>query len=280
MVRSRTSRALRTAASEAAVLVRRLRPGRSGTLRVIYYHRIDDEPHRSCVPTRAFAEQMALLRREGFHVLPLPAVRAHLDAKRDFPERSVVVTFDDGFADNYTNAFPVLQKEEIPATVFLTVDYIGTDELPVLRDRRGVPPLRWEQVEEMARHGVDLGAHTLTHPNLTTLDDESLRHEVAESGRQIRERTGFEPRTFCYPRGDFDARVKDAVREAGYELACTTMPGCVTRDTHPFSLRRTFIANDDTLRDFRHKLDGSFDLLHAAQQRWRGAQAASAGGGE
>jgi hypothetical protein len=76
--------------------------------------------------------------------------------------------------------------------------------------------------------------------------------------------------TFCYPRGDFDASVKQAVRDAGYLIACTTLPGCVTSDTHPFSLRRTFIARDDSLRDFRNKLDGSFDLLHAARQWWRG----------
>lgn len=266
-MRSPLQRIARTVASEAAGLLRRVKPARKGTLRVVYYHRIDDEPHRSCVRPRAFAEQMSLLRSEGWEVLPLSSVRAHLDEHRAFPERAVVVTLDDGFADNYTNALPTLVRESIPATVFLTAAYLGGPELPVLRDRSGVPPLTWGQAAEMAEQGVELGAHTLTHPSLPELDGESLRREIEGSRDLIEERTGRRPATFCYPRGRFDTRVKEAVRDAGFDLACTTMPGCVTPETHPFSLRRTFIAYDDSLRDFRKKLDGSFDLLHAARQR-------------
>lgn len=265
MVRSRFSKGVRTVAGEAAAVARRVRPARKGTARVLYYHRVEDEEHRSCVRPAAFAEQMRYLRSEGFRLLSLTEVRQHLDEHRPFPERTVIVTFDDGFADNYHNAFPILQRESIPMTLFLTADFIGTEELPVLRDRSGVPPLSWAQVEEMSQGGVELGAHTLTHPNLTELDDESLRREITESRDKIEAHTSVRVRTFCYPRGKFDERVKTAVREAGYDLACTTMEGCVTEDTHPFSLRRTFVANDDSLRDFRHKLEGSFDLLHGAR---------------
>jgi peptidoglycan/xylan/chitin deacetylase (PgdA/CDA1 family) len=272
-MRSPLRRIARTVASEAAGLVRRVKPPRRDTVRIVYYHRIDDEPHRSCVRPTAFAEQMAHLRREGFQVLPLSSVRRHLDEHAPFPERSVVVTLDDGFADNYTRALPVLVREEIPATVFLTAGYLGQGELPVLRDRSGIPPLTWEQASEMAERGVELGAHTLTHPSLPELDAADLRREIVGSRDLIAERTGRRPTSFCYPRGHFDTRVKEAVREAGFTIACTTMPGCVTPDTHPFSLRRTFIAYDDSLRDFDRKLDGSFDLLHAAQQRWPGLAA-------
>jgi peptidoglycan/xylan/chitin deacetylase (PgdA/CDA1 family) len=237
---------------------------------VLYYHRIDEEAHRSCVTPRAFAEQMAHLRREGFAVLPLADVRRHLDEHTPFPPSAVTVTFDDGFADNYTSAFPILQRESIPATIFLAAQYIGTQELPVLRDRSGLKPLSWEQVGELARHGIDLGAHTLTHRSLTLLPEDEIRHEVLGSREAIEQHAGVSVRTFCYPRGHFDERVKQIVRDAGFEVACTTLPGCVTPNTHPFSLRRTFVARDDTLRDFRHKLDGSFDLLHEARQWWGG----------
>jgi peptidoglycan/xylan/chitin deacetylase (PgdA/CDA1 family) len=266
-MRSMLERSARALAREAVGALRALRPARPGTARVIYYHRVDDEPHRSCVSRAAFAEQMRFLREEGFHLVPFSALRAHLDAGRPFPERTVSVTFDDGFADNYTNAFPVLARESVPATIFLTAAFIGGPELPVLRDRAGVPPLDWQQVAEMARHGVEFGAHTLTHPSLPTLGDAELEREVVGSRALIVERTGLAADAFCYPRGEFDARVKEAVRAAGYRLACTTLPGCVTPDTHPYSLRRTFIARDDSLRDFAHKLAGSFDLLHAVRQR-------------
>ena len=274
-MRSSLQRFARTIASEAAALARRVRPGRPGTARILYYHRIDDEAHRSCVPPRAFAEQMSFLRREGYEIVPLARLRRHLDAHEPFPERAVVVTLDDGFADNYTNALPVLVRESIPATVFLTAAFLDGPELPVLRDRSGVPPLSWAQAAEMAEQGIELGAHTLHHAMLPELDDAELTREIVGSRDLIEERTGRRPTSFCYPRGRFDARVKAAVRDAGFALACTTLPGLVTPDTHPYSLRRTFVAHDDTLRDFAKKLDGSFDLLHGARQRWQGAAVAS-----
>lgn len=258
-------------------LARRLKPARAGTARVIYYHRIDDEQHRSCVAPRAFADQMAYLVEQGFHVVPLTALRAHLDGHLPFPERTVAITFDDGFADNYTAAFPVLAKHALPATIFLAAGYMDGDDLPVLRDRSGIRPLTWEQVREMARHGVAFGAHTITHRSLPGLAPADLVHEIEGSRDLVAERVGAPVETFCYPRGHFDDAVKGAVRDAGFQIACTTLPGCVTPDTHPFSLRRTFVARDDSLRDFARKLDGSFDLLHAARQRLGGSSAPSYG---
>jgi peptidoglycan/xylan/chitin deacetylase (PgdA/CDA1 family) len=269
-VRSLLGRGARRLASEAMHLARAVKPAPPGTARVIYYHRIDDEQHRSCVAPGAFAEQMAHLRSDGWNVMPLAAMREHLDQHRPFAERTVVVTFDDGFADNYSAAFPVLARHALPATIFLAAGFIGGDDLPVLRDRSGVKPMTWAQVQEMARHGVAFGAHTMTHRSLTELAPDEIEREVVASRDLVAARVGTPVDTFCYPRGHFDERVKDAVRAAGFRIACTTMPGCVTPDTHPFSLRRTFIARDDSLRDFARKLDGSFDLLHAARQRLGG----------
>ncbi len=271
-MRSLAGRGVRVVARETVGLLRRLRSVRTSSARVLYYHRIDDEQHRSCVSPAAFAEQMAHLRREGYAVLPLLELRSYLDEHRPFPERAVVVTFDDGFADNFTRAFPVLVRHAVPATIFLTAGFIGGSDLPVLRDRAGIAPLSWQQVEEMSRHGIDFGAHTITHRSLPALDASDLQREVAGSRALIEERCGLQVESFCYPRGELDARVKQAVREAGYRLACTTAPGCVTPRTHPFSLRRTFIARDDGLRDFAHKLAGTFDVLHGARQRWSAAR--------
>jgi len=275
-MRSILERSARVVAREAIGALRAVKPGRGGTARVIYYHRIDDEDHRSCVAPAAFAEQMRHLRAEGYNVVPFSHLRTWLDEHRPFPERTVAITFDDGFADNHRHAFPVLAREALPATIFLAAGFIGGRELPVLRDRSGVAPLSWDQVREMAQNGIDMGAHTLSHPSLPELSDGDLAHEIAGSRALIADRTGTEPDAFCYPRGRFDERVKQAVRAAGYRLACTTLPGCITPDTHPYSLRRTFIARDDSLRDFAHKLAGSFDVLHAARQRFAGRAGAPA----
>jgi peptidoglycan/xylan/chitin deacetylase (PgdA/CDA1 family) len=122
----------------------------------------------------------------------------------------------------------------------------------------------------MARAGVEFGAHTISHRSLPGLDAAELEREIGGSRDLVAERLGTTVDAFCYPRGHFDETVKQAVRDAGFRIAVTTLPGCVTPDTHPFSLRRTFIARDDSLRDFQRKLDGSFDLLHAARQRLGG----------
>ena len=266
-MRSPLERSARLVARETLGALRRLLPAGVPSLRIVYYHRIDDEDHRSCVTPRAFAEQMRWLRTEGFSVLRFDAIAEYLESGRPFPDRSVVITFDDGFADNHRNAFPVLASEGIPATIFLATGFIEGDALPVLRDRSGVAPLSWNQVEEMAQHGIEMGAHTVTHPELPGLDDTALRREVFDCRRAIEERLGRPVGSFCYPRGKFDERVVSAVRKAGYRLACTTLPGPVTADSPPLRLRRTFVARDDGVRDFAHKLAGTWDLLHAVRQR-------------
>jgi len=266
-MRSGIERSVRVVAREALGALRRLAPSPRGSLRIVYYHRIDEERHRSCVAPAAFAEQMRLLRTEGFRVLPLAAVAEHLEAGRPFPERSVAITFDDGFADNHRNAFPVLAREGLPATVFLATGYVGSAELPVIRDRSGLRPLDWNQVGEMARHGIEMGAHTVSHPELPGLDDEALQREIRGSKEEIEQRLGRPVTSFCYPRGRFDDRVEREVERAGFRLACTTLPGAVAPGERPLRLRRTFIARDDGARDFLHKLAGTWDALHAARQR-------------
>lgn len=267
-MRSRVGTILRRSAAEASSWLQPRGPSTRGQLRIIYYHRIDDEEHRSCVSVKAFTDQMAFLRREAWTILTLKEVAQHLTSGRPFPERAIAVTFDDGFQDNYTAALPILQKENIPATVFLTTDFIGKQELPVLRDRSGIAPLNWEQVRSMAEAGVQLGAHTLTHPSLNELSAEVMTHEIRECRARIHAETGVWAEDFCYPRGHYNDAVENAVREAGYTTALTTRPGIVSANDPPFTLRRTFIARDDRLRDFSHKLDGSYDRLHALKQAW------------
>jgi peptidoglycan/xylan/chitin deacetylase (PgdA/CDA1 family) len=230
--------------------------------RIIYYHRIDAEAHRSCVTPRAFREQMQHLRAEGYHTIALPDLATAIGLGLPPAPRTVVVTFDDGFADNYAVAYPVLAALGIPATIFVTVDAVG-GRLTVLRDRpEGLPALTWAQLREMTAGPVSIGSHTLSHPNLTALPPDAVRRELVRSREVIAEETGQTTELFCYPRGRRNPAVRTAVHDAGYRAACGTDAGGVTASSDLLALPRTFIARDDTVADFARKLDGAFDYLH------------------
>jgi peptidoglycan/xylan/chitin deacetylase (PgdA/CDA1 family) len=213
---------------------------------------------------------MGYLSAHAYRVIALDKLYHSLVSGEALPARSVVLTFDDGFADNYTQAYPILQKFGFPATIFLTVGFIGTAELPVLSGvHRSMRPLTWQQVCDMGQHGISFGSHTLTHASLPQLGERELRHEVYGSRRLLEEKLGHGVQFFCYPRGELTASVKVVVQGAGYEGACSTYPGPVRAESDLFALPRTYIGRDDTVSDFRKKLCGAYDLLHTGVQLWR-----------
>ena len=158
-------------------------------------------------------------------------------------ERLVIVTFDDGYADNYTVAFPILKRYGFVATVFLVSDYVNTDhvycwDLPAAEAQGDLNPYRllsWGQIHEMAAYGIEFGSHTCTHPQLTQLTTQECWTEIVRSRVDLQARLGREVVSFCYPRGDLNAEVVQMVRQAGYRSAVVTLPRPVvalSRYTH------------------------------------------------
>jgi peptidoglycan/xylan/chitin deacetylase (PgdA/CDA1 family) len=245
-----------------------------GSVRILYYHSISDAPIRSSVSPAAFAEQMEHLRENGYRVLSLADVVRHITTRTAFAEKCVALTLDDGFKDNYQEAFPILQRAGFPATLFLAASYIGTERLPTLTRTDFVPrPLTWDEVREMHASGIEVGSHTLTHPMLSRVPLDVARREISASKRVIEEALSAPVRFFCYPRGDFTPDVTRLVREAGYLAACTTIPGVNDSAADLFALRRTYVSRRDGGREFEKKLAGAYDLLqHLARlvRRLRG----------
>ena len=238
---------------------------RRPSARILYYHSISDAPVRSSVSPAAFADQLEHLLSNGYSIASLSQVAEALAARRTLPDRTVVITLDDGFRDNYDEAFPILARLRVPATIFLTAAYIGTDRLPTLSRTEFVPrPLSWEQVREMHGHGIEFGSHTLSHPMLSEVSSGQVRDELAGSKRMIEDKLGAPVTLFCYPRGDFSESVKDLVRAEGYRAACTTLPGLNDWRTDPFELRRTYVSRQDTPGEFAKRVAGGYDLLQQA----------------
>jgi len=201
----------------------------SGWVSVLLYHRIvpvlpTRDPYRVCVTVATFESHLRWLARRRYRSLDLGTLAAALDGTRRgrVPSRAVAITFDDGYQDNYTYAWPLLRRYGFDATIFLVTGAIGGDNsFDAAHDGPPAAMLTRPQIEEMRRGGVGFGSHSRTHPPaLTELPDDQLWAEVARSRADLEGVLDAPVEHFAYPHSKFDARVERAVARAGYTLAC------------------------------------------------------------
>jgi len=217
---------------------------------ILTYHSISPGPAPLHISPALFAEHMQWLHDHA-HIAPLGEVVTALVNRTPLPERTVVLTFDDGYRDFYWDAARVLCRLQMPATIFLTAGFCGT----VSRQwpsgwRPEALLLDWRQVADLARDGFEFGAHTITHPDLTELEHEQANHEIAGSKRELEYRTGQKVDFFAYPYGCWNPAVRDLVRRQ-YRAACATGAGVVQIDSDPFALPRVdahYLRNPAALR--------------------------------
>lgn len=206
---------------------------------ILVYHHINASSDTSLtlltVSQKSFEYQMLFLKRKGFHVISFDRLVKGIQRGQAFARNTVVVQFDDGYLDNYTDALPILEKYEIPATIFLVSDLIG--------HTKGF--LNWDQVKEMEAHGVIIGAHTRHHAYLPDLTLEQARDEVVGSKKIIEDHLGHPVDFFCYPSGGYTIEVKQLVKEAGFKAAVTTNRGKDRYNFDLFALNRIHIKNSD-----------------------------------
>jgi len=218
---------------------------------ILMYHMVTEpgtaaERRYACPPTR-FAAHLRRLLSRGHHFIGLHDLERYLDGQRSMAEGAIAVTFDDGFADNYNHAFPILRELGIPATVFLATGHLGESNT-WMSGSAGYPSrkmLTWGQIEEMASDGVEFGAHTVSHPRLTDMRSEDARREITGAKEAIQQRLGREARYFAYPYGAVDERIRGMAAEAGYRLACSTRSGFNRHDADRFLLRRIEVYGTD-----------------------------------
>jgi len=149
------------------------------------------------------------------------------------------MTFDDGFASVYRYGLPLFREFGTPATVFVTVNGIGTRNSWDIREGDcGEPMLSVEQLRELAEAGCEIAAHTLSHPHLTKLPDAELHAELADARHKLEDLLSRPVLGFAYPYGDYDTRVCEAVAAAGYRYAVTCRQGVLVPTSDPFVLPR------------------------------------------
>ena len=190
---------------------------------VLVYHGIADpnggDPARLLTSPRHLDAHVRFLKGRGYRFLTAEEL---LDEGKP-RGRTAVLTFDDGFRNWVTVAQPLLERHGVRGTFYVCPGRFREQHPEVSGDEGRL--LDAAETKELADSGMELGSHTLTHPDLRSLDDETLAHELRESKDAVEELTGRPCRTLAYPYGLHDERVTQAVAEAGYELAFTWLPG-------------------------------------------------------
>ncbi|HEY0386294.1 MAG TPA: polysaccharide deacetylase family protein, partial [Pyrinomonadaceae bacterium] len=173
-----------------------------------------------------FARQMAYLKRQGFVFYTASELVEHFRAHGKFPPNSIALTFDDGWKDNYTHAFPILKRLGIKATIFLVASCIGQTSVKAQADgESGREHLSREEILEMSRHGIEFGSHSLNHRLLHEIAPEEARLEIEESQRELEELLQRPCKVFAYPAGFFTEQAQRVLEETGHVAAFTTVYG-------------------------------------------------------
>ena len=227
-------------------------PDRYQTVPILCYHRLGTGNGKMVVSAANFTAQLDWLARNDYRVIRLKDLREFLEGKRALPRRAVVITFDDGYASFYRQAYPLLKRHGFPATVFVYTDFVGASDA-----------LTWAQLQEMAASGlVDVQGHSKSHSNLIQRSggetDERYRERVEAEIRiprdVIRQNLRSPVTEYAYPYGDANELTLEVLARNGYQLAATVNPGGNAFFAQPFMLRRTMIYGDHDLEAFKAKL--------------------------
>ena len=217
-------------------------------VQILLYHHIEDAPatitaaqHRWYVSPQKFAAQMDWLAAQGFHPITMTELIAHKKNNDALPSNPIVITFDDGWKDNYSVVLPILKKHAFMATFFVITVSIGHSAY-----------MDWEEVQTLSAAGMDVEPHSDTHPMLTRLSHKEARREIVDSKSILESRLNKQTSVFAYPYGDYNNAVISMVKDAGFEaaVAVSGMKKAYVSRTDPlYTLMRYAVEDGDGLED-------------------------------
>lgn len=237
---------------------------------VLCYHSVSKGDDRDVEPLDPdlFEEHLKFLK-EHYNVLRLSDLGSALAEGKSLPEKSVILTFDDGYQDNFVTVFPLLKKYEMPATIFLVSGFI--DNRIRLKGAEQWSPVTWEQVREMNDSGlVDFGGHTDTHAVLTELDDINVVQEIGKSLDIIGARLDKKITLFAYPFGQGEHIPRAAIdilkERKDFVCACSTFWRTTHKSSQRFMVNRIIVGPTDTVTDLSVKIRGGYDYIYYWQK--------------
>lgn len=196
---------------------------------VLNYHKVEDKDISLSINVADFDKQMAYLKNNNFHTISPKEFSDAMEGKAELPENPVFITFDDGYVDNYTNAFPILKKYGFKAAIFCITSFM---------DQGNPYYFTWEQAKELDENGISIESHTYSHNSLTELSDDNIRHELLESKKSIEKRLNKTVTFVAYPTGTYNLHIAQLVKECGYRGAFTIKYGNVDKASNMYALER------------------------------------------
>jgi len=210
---------------------------------ILAYHQVSEADDIYSVTAMQFEEQMSYLQEKGYTAISLEELFDFYEGKMSLPDKPIIITFDDGYEDNFLAALPIMEKYNMRSTVFIITGLVGTPDY-----------LSWQQIAAMQASHTEIGSHTVSHIALGDSSPEQQRREIATS-KAILEKYVGTVKFFAYPYGQFTAITQQILREAGYLGACSGIAGLNSKGVDVYALKRVNVPHPKYgLGEFRLRL--------------------------
>ncbi len=204
---------------------------------VLMYHRFDEQKYPSTsISKMLFEEQIKYLIKEDVKILPLTELLKYFRGEDNLPKRSVFITIDDAFKSFYKNGFPILQKNNLPFSIFISSDYVS--------NQKKSDYMSWSMLKELSANNGLILNHSKSHKSLLEIEELQLREEIKENQDMIEKNIGVQPKVFSYPYGESNKKIEDIVKLLGYEIAFSQHSAPTHRNDNKFRLPR-YSLNDE-----------------------------------
>lgn len=214
---------------------------------VLYYHSVSENSINDVTITpEKLKEQLNYINDNNYVTITMRELYSHIENNTPIPQKSIIITFDDGYMNNYTEAFPILKDLNMTATIFCVGNSLD-----------GSYYLSEDAIKEMSDYGIDIESHTVNHLHLDTLSYDQQLSEIRNSKNILEKITGKEVLALAYPFGDYNNDTIKATKEAGYKMAFTTKLGLSDRTDNIYELNRIYISSSYDMSTFKDLLNNT-----------------------
>ncbi len=229
---------------------------------VLEYHSIGSNGSFYTVDTREFKKQIDYLRK-NYKIVSLSEIEKFVRNDIVLPRKSVSITFDDGYYDNYLNAYPYLKKHGLSASIFLSTGYIGKKMF--LDKNTSLRMLGWNEIREMNENKICIGAHTVWHKNITMISQKEAKDEIIGSKEEIEKRIGEKVNYFAYPFDEYNTKHTKIIRSVGFKVSFHSS-GLIRPNDNPYHLNRVSVDKSINFLMFKIRLTNAVELYDTLEQ--------------